>query len=54
MTEVLVKEQRNCEDAIEKKRDKAKIYQMEISAKETENENMKQRLKDEKKEFEYE
>ena len=54
MNEILVKEQRNHEDALEKKRNKAQIYAMEIGAKETENENMKNRLKDEKKEFEVE
>ena len=54
MNETQVKEQRNHEDALEKKRDKAQIYQMEIGGKETENENMKNRLRDEKKEFEVE
>jgi len=39
---------------MEKKRNKAKLQELESASKETEVENMRNRLKDEKKEFEVE
>jgi len=54
MNESLAKEQKNLDSVHEKKRNKMSYNELENASKDTEIENMKTRLKSEKKEFEVE
>jgi len=54
MNESLAKEQKNLDSVHEKKRNKVSYNELENASKDTEIENMKTRLKSEKKEFEVE
>ena len=54
MNESLAQEQKNLDSVHEKKRNRAAFNELENASKETEIENMRARLKSEKKEFEVE